>query len=103
MEAPGNPASGVVAGQIISLMGVLGLMLGTMLLMYTHFFAVQRDALLAPGWVIAAVSQLFLLLGVVMNISAGLKQTSREVAWRVTALNERLQKIESSGPSSGTP
>lgn len=98
IKFPTTPLSSLWAGQIISLIGVMGLILGVLLLLYTHFLAAQRDALLAPGWVIAAVSQLFLMLGVVMNISAGLSQTNREVAWRVTVLSERLQRIETGGP-----
>lgn len=102
ITSPATTSSSLWAGQIISLMGVMGLILGVLLLLYTHFLAAQRDALLAPGWVIAAVSQLFLLLGVVMNISAGLNQTNREVAWRVTALTERLHRIETGGPPSAS-
>ncbi len=82
------------AAQVIAFIGVLGLTLGTFVLLYTHFLATDTDALLAPGWVVAAVSQLVLLLGVVMLVSAGLNQTSREVAWRVESLGERLNRIE---------
>lgn len=93
---PRTPGNSAFAAQVISFIGVLGLTLGTFVLLFTHFLAADKDALLAPGWVVAAVSQLVLLLGVVMLVSAGLSQTSQEVAWRVESLGERLNRIEHS-------
>lgn len=95
------PVATGIAAQAIAFVGVLGLTLGTFILLYTHFLAAEQDALLAPGWVVAAVSQLVLLLGVVMLVSAGLSQTSQEVAWRVQSIGERLQRIETSSSAAG--
>jgi len=85
--------------------GVIGLTIATILLLYSRFYMPGADSLFAAGWVIAAVSQLILLLGIVMLVSAGMQQTSQEVASRVNHLGERLSRIEyaSWGQSDGTP
>lgn len=85
--------------------GILGLTFGTGLLLYSRFVLPEAESVLAAGWVVAAVSQLILLLGIVMLVSAGLQQTSQEVASRVNHLGERLTRIEyaSWGRGDGTP
>jgi len=85
---------------VFVLMGVLGLAGGTLLLIYTHFWAAEKDSLLPLGYVIAACSQLVLLLGVVQHVSLGLEQAEQTMSWRVSRLGERLQRMEA---ASGHP
>jgi hypothetical protein len=76
------------------LAGVVGLTVGTLVLIYTHFWATETDSLLPLGYVIAACSQLVLLLGVVQHISLGLEQAEQTMNWRVAHLAERLERME---------
>ncbi|MFN7769203.1 MAG: hypothetical protein ACK5UC_18545 [Planctomycetaceae bacterium] len=82
------------AAQIFVLVGVVGLATGTLVLIYTHFWAPETDSLLPLGYVIAACSQLVLLLGVVQHISLGLEQAEQTMTWRVARLGERLERVE---------
>jgi len=82
------------AAQVFVLAGVVGLTVGTLMLIYTHFWAAETDSLLPLGYVIAACSQLVLLLGVVQHISLGLEQAEQTISWRVAALGERLERVE---------
>lgn len=82
------------AAQIFVLVGVVGLTAGTLVLIYTHFWALETDSLLPLGYVIAACSQLVLLLGVVQHISLGLEQAEQTMSWRVAHLGERLERME---------
>jgi len=88
------------AAQIFVLVGVVGLTAGTLVLIYTHFWATETDSWLPLGYVIAACSQLVLLLGVVQHISLGLEQAEQTMSWRVARLGERLQRMEA---ATGTP
>jgi hypothetical protein len=67
---------------------------GTLVLIYTHFWSSETDSLLPVGYVIAACSQLVLLLGVVQHISLGLEQAEQTMSWRVASLGERLERME---------
>lgn len=82
------------AAQIFVLVGVVGLATGTLVLIYTHFWSSETDSLLPVGYVIAACSQLVLLLGVVQHISLGLEQAEQTMSWRVASLGERLERME---------
>jgi hypothetical protein len=87
------------AAQIFVLAGVVGLTVGTLILLYTHFWSTETDSLLPLGYVIAACSQLVLLLGVVQHISLGLEQAEQTMNWRVAHLGERLQRMEAAAGS----
>ena len=45
------------------------------------------------GWLIAAVGQMLLFLGVIALISSGLDQTSYEVGWRIDHLAEEVHSM----------
>lgn len=90
----GASSSWQAAAQIFVLVGVVGLATGTLVLIYTHFWALETDSLLPLGYVIAACSQLVLLLGVVQHISLGLEQAEQTMSWRVARLGERLERVE---------
>ncbi|MFN7805041.1 MAG: hypothetical protein ACK5TO_13550, partial [Planctomycetaceae bacterium] len=70
------------------------LTVGTLLWSYTQVWAAETDSLRPRGYVIAACSQLVLLLGVVQHISLGLEQAEQTISWRVAALGERLERVE---------
>lgn len=46
------------------------------------------------GWLVAAVGQMLLFLGVVTLVSGGMEQTVDEVAWRIDALAEQIHDLE---------
>jgi hypothetical protein len=46
------------------------------------------------GWLVAAVGQMLLFLGVVTLVSGGMEQTVDEVAWRIDALAEQVMHLE---------
>jgi len=46
------------------------------------------------GWLVAAVGQMLLFLGVVTLVSGGMEQTVDEVSWRIDHLAEQLMRLE---------
>jgi len=100
VPAPQSSSRWAMTAPLFVLLGVLGLACGTLLLIYTHFWAAEKDSLLPLGYVIAACSQLVLLLGVVQHVSLGLEQAEQTMSWRVSRLGERLQRVEA---ASGRP
>lgn len=46
------------------------------------------------GWLVAAVGQMLLFLGVVTLVSGGMEQTVDAVAWRVDELADQLDRLE---------
>lgn len=46
------------------------------------------------GWLVSAVGQMLLFLGVVTLVSGGMEQTVDEVAWRIDSLAEHIVHLE---------
>ena len=81
-----------MAGQLCAYGGVGLLTCGTVLVLSGYF---GRPTHYAPtGWLIAAVGQMLLFLGVVTLVSGGMEQTVDEVAWRIDYLAERIVHLE---------
>lgn len=88
-------------GQCLAYAGVLGLTVGTVLVLWGYFGG--RAGYLPTGWLTAAAGQMLLLLGVVTLVSGGMEQTAREVARRIDRLGERLVRIEQAARSAAPP
>ena len=82
----------IMAGQLCAYGGVGLLTCGTVLVLSGYFGGPPNYA--PTGWLIAAVGQMLLFLGVVTLISGGLEQTVDEVAWRIDFLAERIVHLE---------
>lgn len=81
-----------MAGQLCAYGGVGLLTCGTVLVLSGYFGGPLHYA--PTGWLIAAVGQMLLFLGVVTLVSGGMEQTVDEVAWRIDYLAERIVHLE---------
>ena len=81
-----------MAGQLCAYGGVGLLTCGTVLVLSGYFGGPVHYA--PTGWLIAAVGQMLLFLGVVTLVSGGMEQTVDEVAWRIDYLAERIVHLE---------
>ncbi len=81
-----------MAGQLCAYGGVGLLTCGTVLVLSGYFGGPANYA--PTGWLIAAVGQMLLFLGVVTLVSGGMEQTVDEVAWRIDFLAERIVHLE---------
>ncbi|NOX56362.1 MAG: hypothetical protein GXP27_18340 [Planctomycetes bacterium] len=79
-------------GQLLAYAGVLGLTLGSCLVLWSYFGGPARYA--PTGWLITTASQMLLFLGVITLISGGLEQTTRILTRRIDRLGERLLRFE---------
>ena len=82
----------ITAGQLCAYGGVGLLTCGTVLVLSGYFGGPANYA--PTGWLIAAVGQMLLFLGVVTLVSGGMEQTVDEVAWRIDFLAERIVHLE---------
>ena len=82
----------VMAGQLCAYGGVGLLTCGTVLVLSGYFGGPANYA--PTGWLVAAVGQMLLFLGVVTLVSGGMEQTVDEVAWRIDFLAERIVHLE---------
>jgi hypothetical protein len=80
------------AGQICAYLGVGGLTVGAVLVLVGCFGGPAQYA--PTGWLVATAGQMLLFLGVVTLVSAGMEQTTHEVARRVDQIGARLDRIE---------
>ena len=81
-----------MAGQLCAYGGVGLLTCGTVLVLSGYFGGPSNYA--PTGWLVAAVGQMLLFLGVVTLVSGGMEQTVDEVAWRIDFLAERIVHLE---------
>lgn len=81
-------------GQLLAYAGVLGLTVGSTLVVWGHFGGAEQQHYTPNGWLVATAGQMLLFLGVVTMVSGGLEQTTEEVRRRVERLNDRLARIE---------
>lgn len=85
-------------GQFAAYLGVLLLTCGTAIVIASHFGNAPRPAV--SGWLLAAVGQMLLFLGVITLVASGLEQTRLELRRRLVRIEKRLRRAESSAASS---
>lgn len=81
-----------VIGQFLAYLGVLGLTIGTAMVIYGHFGGFSEYT--PTGWLVTTVAQMLLFLGVINLVSGGIEQNNDEVARRINTLGEQLLRIE---------
>ncbi len=79
-------------GQLCAYGGVAVLTLGTVMVLSGYFGGPTHYA--PTGWLVAAVGQMLLFLGVVTLVSGGMEQTVDEVSWRIDHLAEQILRLE---------
>jgi hypothetical protein len=81
-------------GQTLSYLGVLGLTVGTSMVILGHFGGYSDYT--PTGWLVTTVAQMLLFLGVINLVSGGIEQNNEDVSRRISALGEQLLRIEQS-------
>ncbi|MBS0205714.1 MAG: hypothetical protein JSS49_22665 [Planctomycetes bacterium] len=87
---PGNWTT--MVGQLCAYAGVAVLTLGTVMVLSGYFGGPTNYA--PTGWLVAAVGQMLLFLGVVTLVSGGMEQTVDEVSWRIDQLADQIFRLE---------
>ena len=81
-----------VTGQFLAYLGVLGLTIGTAMVIYGHFGGYSEYT--PTGWLVTTVAQMLLFLGVINLVSGGIEQNNDDVSRRINMLGEQLLRIE---------
>lgn len=81
-----------MTGQFLAYVGVLGLTVGTAIVIYGHFGGVSEYT--PTGWLVTTVAQMMLFLGVINLVSGGIEQNNEDVSTRINTLGEQLMRIE---------
>jgi hypothetical protein len=81
-----------MTGQFLAYIGVLGLTIGTAIVIYGHFGGGSQYT--PTGWLVTTVAQMLLFLGVINLVSGGIEQNNEEVSRRINSLGEQLVRIE---------
>ncbi len=81
-----------VTGQFLAYLGVLGLTVGTAMVIYGHFGGYSEYT--PTGWLVTTVAQMLLFLGVINLVSGGIEQNNEDVSRRINTLGEQLIRIE---------
>lgn len=81
-----------VTGQFLAYLGVLGLTIGTAMVIYGHFGGYSQYT--PTGWLVTTVAQMMLFLGVINLVSGGMEQTNTDVSQRMEYLGAQLMRIE---------
>ncbi|MEO2018089.1 MAG: hypothetical protein ABGZ53_27365 [Fuerstiella sp.] len=81
-----------ITGQFLAYAGVLGLTIGTAMVIYGHFGGYSDYT--PTGWLVTTVAQMMLFLGVINLVSGGIEQTNDDVSQRINVLGEQLMRIE---------
>ena len=81
-----------VTGQFLAYLGVLGLTIGTAMVIYGHFGGYSEYT--PTGWLVTTVAQMLLFLGVINLVSGGIEQNNDEVSRRINTLGDQLLRIE---------
>jgi hypothetical protein len=79
-------------GQFLAYLGVLGLTVGTAMVIYGHFGGYSEYT--PTGWLVTTVAQMLLFLGVINLVSGGIEQNNEDVSRRINTLGEQLIRIE---------
>ena len=78
--------------QIFAYFGVLGMFVGTILVLMGYYGGPEKYA--ATGWLITTAGQMVMFLGVVTLVSGGMEQTTEEVSRKIDSLGNMLIRIE---------
>ena len=81
-----------ITGQFLAYLGVLGLTIGTTMVIYGHFGGYSEYT--PTGWLVTTVAQMLLFLGVINLVSGGIEQNNDDVSRRINSLGEQLLRIE---------
>jgi len=81
-----------LTGQFLAYIGVLGLTVGTAIVIYGHFGGMSEYT--PTGWLVTTVAQMLLFLGVINLVSGGIEQNNHDVSHRINVLGEQLLRIE---------
>lgn len=81
-----------MTGQFLAYMGVLGLTIGTAMVIYGHFGGYAEYT--PTGWLVTTVAQMLLFLGVINLVSGGIEQNNEDVSRRINTLGDQLLRIE---------
>ncbi len=81
-----------MTGQFLAYLGVLGLTVGTAMVIYGHFGGYSEYT--PTGWLVTTVAQMLLFLGVINLVSGGIEQNNEDVSRRINSLGEQLLRIE---------
>ena len=81
-----------ITGQFLAYLGVLGLTVGTAIVIYGHFGGMSEYT--PTGWLVTTVAQMMLFLGVINLVSGGIEQNNEDVSVRINTLGEQLMRIE---------
>jgi len=81
-----------LTGQFLAYIGVLGLTIGTAIVIYGHFGGYSEYT--PTGWLVTTVAQMLLFLGVINLVSGGIEQNNEDVSRRINVLGEQLMRIE---------
>lgn len=81
-----------ITGQFLAYLGVLGLTVGTAMVIYGHFGGYSEYT--PTGWLVTTVAQMMLFLGVINLVSGGMEQTNHDVSERMEYLGAQLMRIE---------
>lgn len=94
IRRPAEPVGNwtTTVGQLCAYGGVAVLTLGTVMVLSGYFGGPANYA--PTGWLVAAVGQMLLFLGVVTLVSGGMEQTVDAVAWRIDELADQVDRLE---------
>lgn len=81
-----------MTGQFLAYLGVLGLTVGTAMVIYGHFGGYSEYT--PTGWLVTTVAQMLLFLGVINLVSGGIEQNNEDLSRRINTLGEQLIRIE---------
>ena len=92
VNAPRRSNLTALTGQFLAYLGVLGLTIGTAIVIYGHFGGYADYT--PTGWLVTTVAQMLLFLGVINLVSGGIEQNNEDVSRRINTLGEQLVRIE---------
>ncbi len=92
VTAPRRSNITTITGQFLAYAGVLGLTIGTAMVIYGHFGGYSDYT--PTGWLVTTVAQMMLFLGVINLVSGGIEQTNDDVSQRINVFGEQLMRIE---------
>lgn len=92
VAAPKRSSLTSLTGQFLAYTGVLGLTIGTAIVIYGHFGGYAEYT--PTGWLVTTVAQMLLFLGVINLVSGGIEQNNHDVSHRLNVLGEQLMRME---------
>ena len=88
MSTPKRTNLTSMTGQFLAYLGVLGLTVGTAMVIYGHFGGYSEYT--PTGWLVTTVAQMLLFLGVINLVSGGIEQNNEDVSRRINTIGEQL-------------